>query len=137
MSSLTRPVATSYGRRSCLVRNSGIHPYGDQTAEMDDLGKGGGRLGGDARSVAEIVRTGSDQRFDQGVAPSREREPGAVAGRLGQAGSKHTCDSHTAAKEGRRRGRSQVGTSRAEMRTFGEQEVCGHARVETRFRAGI
>ncbi len=57
-----------------------------------------------------------------------------------QAGSKHTGDSRNRGKGGQPGGRSQRRTVEGvEMLTFGNEQVPGHARVETRIaaRAGI
>ena len=91
---------------------------------MDDLGKGGDDLGGDARSVVEIVRTGSEIGVDEGAARTRERQRGRACKppRIGPSASTSATPA-IAAKEGSRFGRSQRRTVEGmEMRTFGDEQ---------------
>jgi hypothetical protein len=44
----------------CLLERGGRLATLNETAEMDDFGKGSGGLGGDARPVVEIVQLDTD-----------------------------------------------------------------------------
>ena len=114
----THPVLDAGGRRP---RKAGL----PQTRQGEDHR----RLG----VVTRLVRTGSQVGVDEGgCSPTRARARCACRlSRIRPAASTPAAPA-IAAKEGSRCGRSRRRTVEGmEMRTFGQQQVSGHARVET------